>query len=377
MVICIVTIHGIGFQTAPDDATGQPGYADGLHRNLRTHLDTTLLGDDPNRPNGGPVYVQSHWPPDSHQSEPGLSRLGTWKPLPASEIDITGASLVAGDAPLAHVALVYAHMQDQGPNLPSLLEATASAAFQHAHYSSVLGTAHLLMQDAWALVDRGTGGGPDPSGLQVRTDQPNPPTDPMGVFATVKQLEADVTTYVCRDDLRERLRRFVREAIVRLAYRADVDGIIINAHSQGTVLCFDVLRAMPPAVAAKLNAFITAGSPLRKYVDLFSWGSEVENLATLPGDKWVNFYDSEDPVADPLRPPSGWQPGDDRAFAADAPSLFAVLDAETGAVTSVIVDDRKVDNVTNSQGGGLRAHNYWDNDTEVVQPLVALLRQMI
>ena len=54
--------------------------------------------------------------------------------------------------------------------------------------------------------------------------------------------------------------------------------------TQGTVLSFDVLRAMPPVVAAKLRGFITAGSPLRKYVDLFSWGSEVENLATLPGN---------------------------------------------------------------------------------------------
>ncbi len=30
----------------------------------------------------------------------------------------------------------------------------------------------------------------------------------------------------------------------------------------------------------------------------------------------------------------------------------------------------------NSYGGGLQAHNYWDNDKEFVQPLADLVRQI-
>src|SRR5213075_825224 len=69
--ICMITVHGIGFQRPPEE--GEPGYADGLHASLRRALGD-LLGDDPNRPAGGPVYVQSSWgtPP---APEKGLVRL--------------------------------------------------------------------------------------------------------------------------------------------------------------------------------------------------------------------------------------------------------------------------------------------------------------
>jgi hypothetical protein len=36
-----------------------------------------------------------------------------------------------------------------------------------------------------------------------------------------------------------------------------------------------------------------------------------------------------------------------------------------------------VDNVEHSSGGGLQAHNYWDNQTEVVAPLAETLRQLV
>jgi hypothetical protein len=36
--------------------------------------------------------------------------------------------------------------------------------------------------------------------------------------------------------------------------------------------------------------------------------------------------------------------------------------------------DKPVDNVANSSGGGLRAHNYWDNREEFVPALATILR---
>ena len=42
-ITCIVTIHGIGFQHAPE--AGGQGYADGLHERLRAHLPHELSGD--------------------------------------------------------------------------------------------------------------------------------------------------------------------------------------------------------------------------------------------------------------------------------------------------------------------------------------------
>jgi hypothetical protein len=42
--------------------------------------------------------------------------------------------------------------------------------------------------------------------------------------------------------------------------------------------------------------------------------------------------------------------------------MFLVHDPNTGAETGMPVNDVQVDNVRDSTGGGLRAHNYWDND---------------
>ena len=57
--VCVVTVHGIGFQQPPNGGTA--GYADALHEHLRKSLGDRL-GDDPNREGArGPVYVSSEW----------------------------------------------------------------------------------------------------------------------------------------------------------------------------------------------------------------------------------------------------------------------------------------------------------------------------
>ncbi|MBV9231350.1 MAG: hypothetical protein JOZ18_18710, partial [Chloroflexi bacterium] len=55
--------------------------------------------------------------------------------------------------------------------------------------------------------------------------------------------------------------------------------------------------------------------------------------------------------------------------------LMKALDPNTGQISDLHIDDRTVDNLTNSRGDGLQAHNYWDNDKEFVQPLADLLKQ--
>ena len=117
--VCVVTVHGIGFQQPPRD--GRPGYADALHDLLRRALGDRL-GDDPERPaTGGPVYVSSEW--DGSPAK-GLGRLD--KRLP----------LVSQERKIAHVALVYSPSEPLEPRLGETAEALRSTVRQA--YSATL-----------------------------------------------------------------------------------------------------------------------------------------------------------------------------------------------------------------------------------------------
>ncbi len=176
--------------------------------------------------------------------------------------------------------------------------------------------------------------------------------------------------YVCHNEERERVRSFVFEALLRLASRNDVGAIVLNTHSNGTVIALDVIRNLPPPAAAKIKAFITAGSPLRKYIDLFHWGQQIERLD--PIKPWYNFWDEYDPVADPLEPPITWRRGDKIVSPYD-PKLFSLINPDNGAPSNIEVTDINVDNVHKSSGGGLQAHNYWDNEEEFVKQLADIV----
>ena len=170
------------------------------------------------------------------------------------------------------------------------------------------------------------------------------------------------------------MRSFVSEALLRLATRDDVDAIIFNTHSNGTVIALDVLRQLPPFAAAKIKTFITAGSPLRKYVDLFRWGQQIESLN--PIKPWYNFWDERDPVADPLEPPLSWRRGD-RLVSPYDEKLFSLIDPDSGTSSNIEVTDIKVDNVLKSTGGGLQAHNYWDNEEQFVKQLADMVLAVV
>jgi hypothetical protein len=377
---CLVTIHGIGFQQPPDGST--PGYADDLHSNLATFL-AGSLGDDPERTRStaaesGAVYVESLWPlvDAMPSSEEGLKRLGSWDPTRLGTLQPNPPPLVeaGGPANVAHVALVYSHLEFVGPQLAASLEASVQAALNLAHYEPVLTLAHSLFLDAKALFRHAAHGSGPPVSLRprgdVRSSAPtaSPGSQPSGIFATIRQLEDDVAAYVTRNALRERVRDFVREALMRIAARDDIDTIVVNSHSQGTVVSFDVMRSVPDSAARAVTwRFVTAGSPLRKYRDLFSWGDDVADIHGIDG--WTNFYDDSDPVADPLALAN---PSDISTLT----TLFRWIDPERGVQIEQLVSDERVDNLANCvHPGGLQAHNYWDNLPDFVRPLAKMLER--
>jgi hypothetical protein len=389
VVTVIVTIHGIGFQVPPKDDQGIQGYADEFHRHLREK--TALgdaLGDDPDRlKNGvqGPVYVHSNWPPGSRNVELGIMRLGTWIPDKHPAEVTTDRKLTDGDQPLAHVALVYANLEDKTSALGPLGLITEMALFRLGNYSSFPRLVRMLFLDVLPLLKPGKAQ-PTPSLQPRRIVRLPPPTaadqpaidivpEPTGIWATITQLENDVAAYVTRDLLRQRVRSFVTEALLRLAYRPDVDGIIVNSHSQGTVVAFDTLRDFPVVAKDRIKALVTAGSPLRKYVDLFAWGSEIGCVYGIDRDKgtWSNFWDQRDPVADPLAASTRWQPG--QPADVNPGDFLHAYKRDTGELLPYTrLSDAEMHNLSNSYGGGLQAHNYWDNRAEFIPPFVKVAR---
>jgi len=374
-VIVVLTIHGIGFQQAPTSISATDGYADPLHEQLRTNL-PGALGDDPFRvaENGrGPVYAANNFPPRSGATEPGLARLGSW--TPTGSVDPTGKPLAAPGTKIAHVALVYSGLEENQGDVPALLGLETLSATSITDYESLGGLAKMLINDLKALSQHPAGDGSVSPSLRPRTDttmhrgivarllhdvaHPTNPASSSGPAGILHTVEDDVAAYVTRNEHRERVRGFIRDAASRLIARPDVEGVVINGHSNGTVMGFDLLAALSPPAARNVRALITSGSPLRKYSELLDWGRDVGN-ARLMRDSWTNFWDPLDPVADPLAPPYGWQ----RAPVVPEPngtSMFIVHDPDTGAQGDIAVADVQVDNVRDSLGGGLRAHNYWDN----------------
>jgi hypothetical protein len=322
-----------------------------------------------------------------HSREQGLARLDN------------GRALAPPDK-IAHVALVYSPSEPLKPRLGSVADTLIRALLGHERYIGALGAIRLALQDAWAALHE-TKGGEGPSTLRPRDDQPiaahrhrlaealrgqraTPPPEPgpLGIF---RALEDDMATYVARNDLRERVRGFVEQALLALTARDDICGVVLNTHSQGTVVSWDVLCRMPfsswsgsqPRHENLLRAYVTAGSPIRKYVDLFSWGEQVGQLASTldHGCSWHNFWDPRDPVADPLNPARAWRPQE--PVQEDPPrdeGLLQSTDPKTGAQSHVTILDTSVDNIHNSSGGGLQAHDYWNNSSEFVAPLATLLR---
>jgi hypothetical protein len=372
-VIVLITIHGIGFQRAPSQPGGSDGFADALHEGLRSSLGA-VLGDDPIRVDAGgrgPVYVQSNSPPHTGPTEAGVSRLGSW--TATGSVEITGKPLAGNGAGIAHVALVYSGAEEQTGDVPALIGMEVIGAASITSYATLGGLVQMAFRDLAALRQHPKVTGDSSSSLVPRTDvaihrgivgrlmhkQPDatgPPPD-IHSHSILRVIEDDVAAYATRNEHRERVRGFLRDATSRILARPDVSGVVINGHSNGTVMGFDLIAALSPPSAGRVRSLITSGSPLRKYVDLLDWGRDAGNMWAMTGP-WANFWDVADPVADPLAPPVGWKRGNPDL---GGPGMFVVHDPDTGIESSRQTDDISVNNVADSKGTGLRAHNYWDN----------------
>ena len=382
-MIVLVTIHGIGFQLRPSAPNTQDGYADALHAALGRQLPAGMLGDDPNRPSG-PVYVESSWPPGSDKTEPGLARLGTWK---ENTVDIAGASLVRGDASVAHVALVYSRLEEQSEDTVALLGLGLLGGSGISHYATVGSIIRMAFRDVRAMHVQPGASTPSLAPRETASDHrgflsrlfhhpapgssgPDANAEPTSTF---RQVQDDIAAYVVRNEHRERVRAFVRDAVSRIMARPDVTGVIVNGHSNGCVMAFDFLAAMSPPQAPRVRALVTSGCPLRKYVDFMDWGTDSRSLGLVQANRWTNFFDEADPVADPMQPPATWKRDDTDS----GPGLFVRYDPVSGQQSNVAVKDIKVDNVGAHVGGGLPAHNYWDNVDGFVTPLAGIVRDAV
>jgi hypothetical protein len=419
--VCLVTIHGIGFQQAPDDASGLAGYADPLHEGLFALLGDAL-SDDPHRAKYrttarrcGAIYVQSSWPsgqadPAQRSTEKGLERLGSRRDPCDPHLDIAGKDLFSGRARIAHVALVYTPLEVPTDSDRGALLETATLGLLHLeNYSSLRGELLRLGEDFATLIHEPPVSGEPVMGNVPRRDLAHHKTifrraidhvhdgrssSLAGPFEILRDVEDDAAAYVARNELRERTRDFVREVLIRLAQRGDVTRIVVNGHSQGSILAFDTLRTLPCEVIDKVAAFFTLGTPLRKAVASLGWGQDVGQLRALQGwphsegsvwgrsesettsSAWTNLWDRLDPVADPLAPDLTWT-RDQKLEPATHPGLFQDVDPQTGARSNHPVEDCIVDNVHHVAGGGLRAHDYWDNIEEVVPRIADRLRHLV
>jgi hypothetical protein len=419
--VCLVTIHGIGFQQAPDDASRLAGYADRLHEALSELLGDGL-SDDPHRARYrttagqcGAIYVQSSWPagqadPAQRSMEKGLERLGSRRDPCDPHIDIAGKDLFAGGARISHVALVYTPLEvptdsDRG----ALLETAILGLLHLENYSSLRGELLRLGEDIATLIHEPPVSGEPVLGNVPRQDvahhksifrraidyvHDGRSSSQAGPFEILRDVEDDAAAYVARNELRERTRDFVREVLIRLVQRGDVTRIVVNGHSQGSILAFDTLRTVPCDVIDKVAAFFTLGTPLRKAVASLGWGQDVGQLRALQDwrfgegsvwgrsgaatttSAWTNLWDRRDPVADPLAPDLTWT-RDQKLEPATHPGLFQDVNPQTGHRSDHPVEDCIVDNVHNVSGGGLRAHDYWDNREEVVPRIADRLRHLV
>lgn len=56
--------------------------------------------------------------------------------------------------------------------------------------------------------------------------------------------------------------------------------------------------------------------------------------------------------------------------------LFCLINPNSGAPSNIEVADIRVNNVQNSVGGGLQAHNYWDNEKQFVGKLASIVQEV-
>jgi hypothetical protein len=142
------------------------------------------------------------------------------------------------------------------------------------------------------------------------------------------------------------------------------------SHSMSSVS----FRPLPRTTSKRLSRLVVRCA---KYVGLFSWARDIGCIYGIDGERgqWTNFWDPLDPVADQLTRSMAWRRGQPIQAQKAAQPLFRASDPDSGEIMDYPrFSDVQTSNIEFSCGGGLQAHNYWDNQSQFVRPLATIVR---
>jgi hypothetical protein len=161
-------------------------------------------------------------------------------------------------------------------------------------------------------------------------------------FGSAGDVVEDIGNYVGSNEIRTAIQQVVHSKLAD-ADASNIPSLLI-AHSQGTVICYDVLR-QAGGNYPHLHTWITMGSPLKKfYFSGLHWGKQ--QLGIPSGLRWVNIYDPEDIVGNELKGSVSWK--------------------------SPVPEDHKVDNKHNAGD----PHSHWNNPA-VVKIIAAEIQKIL
>jgi hypothetical protein len=106
---------------------------------------------------------------------------------------------------------------------------------------------------------------------------------------------------------RERLLSRVNEV---LDYLKQCDAVLFVAHSQGTVIAFEHLKAMLKRDDQQRASVVTFGSPLshlyQHYFHAYAGMGEILDKFQARGVSWINLYRVDDPIGNRIKGAEGW-----------------------------------------------------------------------
>ena len=113
----------------------------------------------------------------------------------------------------------------------------------------------------------------------------------------LEQKLPDLSRYYEEDDIKDKLRSLLREALD--PHLNNGERIMLISHSMGTIIAYDVLREIgKDNPSHRLAHFVTIGSPLG-LPHVVHMAREEWGMLRTPSivDRWTNFADRRDPVA--------------------------------------------------------------------------------
>ncbi len=118
------------------------------------------------------------------------------------------------------------------------------------------------------------------------------------IAQVVSTLASQIAGYLFNPEVHAQVQARMCEGLDQAAKLGD--SIVIASHSLGTVVAFDALRAV--AEHYQISAWFTFGCPLPILRGLGQRGPELGAITAQGVKEWLNFYDTTDPVSNPVGP---------------------------------------------------------------------------